>query len=174
MLQRCSRLDGTIERNETEIREEKTLQRQLTLFNVCVVDRVSGHFSCAQWGQTRQLSALGVQVVGGHQEQRSKFVVVVVVAARSKNQWRRQWKRGFLIYSTRVQKKLFLVFFHVVYVKQRSNNTNVQNKSVISWVRFAGHHPGRSVAGPVSNQAAGNEYFHGQMRIASHQVGTTE
>ena len=47
-------------------------------------------------------------------------------------------------------------------MKQRSNNTNVQNKSVISWVRFAGHHPGRSVAGPVSNQAAGNEYFHGQ------------
>ena len=56
-------------------------------------DRVSGHCSCARWGQTRQLSVLGVQVVGGHQEQRSKFVefvefvvvvvvVVVVVGAR--------------------------------------------------------------------------------------------
>jgi hypothetical protein len=56
-------------------------------------------------------------------------------------------------------KLLAIVFFHVVYVIKISGNTNVQNKSVISWMRFAGHHPGRSVAGPVSNQAAGNEYF---------------
>jgi hypothetical protein len=67
---------------------------------------------------------------------------------------------------------LAIVFFHVVYVIKISGNTNVQNKSVISWMRFAGHHPGRSVAGPVSNQAAGMNIFRGQMGI--NQVGTTE